>query len=373
MSRRRSLRQSSSASSSTSTSTLISPSIKEGLNSLIKGNESYISKLLSLGTNNANSNIETIYDALVQCMAMNHISAEMLLARFFDESILSIYAERVLHKSGKGSALTLAARIAKEWQSVTSKRKRESVLEDDCNESTHTKKNRNESDLSIAKVQEGAEEQEDENDWKLPLFFWKGTLEQHTTKTKTSPLVWKGSWVSGLSKDGLPSLDDYKATKEGNSFSVSGKLSTSAKKAKEVDQGNCLETFLGQRGQFNKGGYLLDQGDDRGSTTFKDISHRFVFDSSIDHQKDMSVVFASASGKTEFGNFVSFGYVHSKCTIIHSPEESGVIELILARRYIDDDDSRQALVAQKRPDFISNTSLCDVSNESFWTHALPRR
>lgn len=56
-----------------------------------------------------------LVDALLDVLRVNALSHEMLLARFFDASALSSYCEGVLGKSGKGSAATLAERIAREW------------------------------------------------------------------------------------------------------------------------------------------------------------------------------------------------------------------------------------------------------------------
>ena len=53
-------------------------------------------------------------DKLAQVMAVNKLSAEMMLARFFDAEVLREYLAR-RSMPEKGSAATLAARIAKEW------------------------------------------------------------------------------------------------------------------------------------------------------------------------------------------------------------------------------------------------------------------
>ena len=56
----------------------------------------------------------TLVDKLAQVMAMNRLSHEQLLARFFDASVLGDYCRRI-DKSDKGAAATLAERIAREW------------------------------------------------------------------------------------------------------------------------------------------------------------------------------------------------------------------------------------------------------------------
>ena len=48
-------------------------------------------------------------------MGVNSLSDEMLLARFFDASLLGTYCRERLGKSDKGGAATLAARIARAW------------------------------------------------------------------------------------------------------------------------------------------------------------------------------------------------------------------------------------------------------------------
>eukprot|EP00984_Skeletonema_dohrnii_P015412 scaffold6652_cov78-Skeletonema_dohrnii-CCMP3373.AAC.1 len=53
--------------------------------------------------------------ALTDCMAMNNLSAEALLARFFHVSLLRSYCEDRLGVSSKGNEATLAARIARAW------------------------------------------------------------------------------------------------------------------------------------------------------------------------------------------------------------------------------------------------------------------
>ena len=88
-----------------------------GLGSLVEGNESFIAKMLSVSdlpedTSEAQQQLKS---ALTDCMAMNDLSAEVLLARFFDASVLKKYCEDRLGASGKGNEATLAARIARAW------------------------------------------------------------------------------------------------------------------------------------------------------------------------------------------------------------------------------------------------------------------
>ena len=99
------------------------PGVSTGLISLIENNESTIASMLSVDVSKDSSNSknddddtkEKIKEALKDCMSVNNLSAETLLARFFDVSVLRTYSETRLGKSGKGNEATLAARIAKAW------------------------------------------------------------------------------------------------------------------------------------------------------------------------------------------------------------------------------------------------------------------
>ena len=87
-----------------------------GLGSLVEGNEHLIAKMLSVSDlPESTSEAQTLKSALTDCMAMNCLSAEALLARFFDASVLRKYCEDRLGVSGKGNEATLAARIARAW------------------------------------------------------------------------------------------------------------------------------------------------------------------------------------------------------------------------------------------------------------------
>lgn len=87
-------------------------SVMLGLTSLVEGNESTIASMLS---QDGESGAEALVAALTECMSVNNLSAEALLARFFDASLLGDYCAAQLGKSAKGNASTLAARIAREW------------------------------------------------------------------------------------------------------------------------------------------------------------------------------------------------------------------------------------------------------------------
>lgn len=113
-----------------------------GLSSLVEGNEALIASMMTItlppppppvseaatkeednddddSSQDQSSNNERdkkiLLNALTDVMAVNNLSAEALLARFFDSSVLKRYCEQRLKVSGKGNEATLAARIATRW------------------------------------------------------------------------------------------------------------------------------------------------------------------------------------------------------------------------------------------------------------------
>ena len=79
-----------------------------GLASIVEGNEVLVVNMLDA------SAADDLVEKLIECMGVSNLNAEMLLANWFSASILGEYAQR-LGKSSKGSAATLADRIAREW------------------------------------------------------------------------------------------------------------------------------------------------------------------------------------------------------------------------------------------------------------------
>lgn len=311
-----------------------------------------------------------IVNAIKDCMDMNNLTAEMLLARFFDSLVLSTYSQDVLGRSGKGSAATLAARIAKEWSkddfqvSGSSKRKRGD--ENDVNGGGKAHKNSQPED-------EG--ENIEEDDWKRPLFYWKGRLFHDKSK---NAIQWSGSWISGLAEDGLPDEEQYEETKEDNAFKLVtvGKLKSSISQedaqtesgfSSEPKTDSLLQSYVGQCGNF-KGKYLLDQGDGLGPRNFRDLSHHFVFDSRIQSSNIVhggKLIIVVGWGSTEFGNFVSAGYVH-----VRHANNLDFEELVFARRYIADDDSRQEVIRKGESKSLLE-AFEDQDISTFWTNMLP--
>lgn len=373
MSRRSSRRKATSNNESSS----IQPSIRRGLESICIGNESYVTKILSLdkaaaaaSSNNDESsdNQKIITNALEGCMKMNNLSAEMLLARFFDDSVLSQYSIKVLNKSGKGSAATLAARIAKEW-SKNDFHSTKNVVSDN-----KRKREEEEKEASQKKATKETDNNDDDiNDWRAPLFFWKGALE----KNANNQLTWKGSWVSGLAKLGLPDEKEFQNNEPDAAFELSCILNDGDENKLTNNRGE-VESYE-SLGGYLQGHYFLDQGDGQGPQKFSDLAHYFQIHS---RRSSGNKLFITAAGNTEFGQFVSAGYIEEGST------ESRPMELILARRYIDENDSRYDKTISRKAnntktrkciiDFsliprLEKLQNLDLSQKSFWTTALPRK
>ena len=238
--------------------------------------------------------------------------------------------------------------------------------------------NLNTTELELLKTADG--DGDDDGDWKRPLFYWKGDL---TFESKTGKLIWKGSWVSDLASNGLPEPKEFIASNESNSFHLTSTKVKDTKKGKSggVSQstvsvgGQELLNFLrGKSGSFSKGSYLLDQGDGLGPTKQRDFTHNFTFDSSTrpvqNGEGNSEVLFITASGTTAFGSFVSAGYI--------TGVEGSRVELVLARRHIDEDDSRHSLVRSKSHGmlFLPGLSLEKEEGSSnkllLWTAMVPR-
>jgi hypothetical protein len=292
----------------------IPASVRAGIASFCQDNTEHIARMLDTVV------VTTPAEAaagLESVMAVNSLSAEMLLARFFPAKVLSTYCSDTLNKSGKGSAATLAARIAAVW----------------AKPSFGTEK-RNISDVADSSLVEGdaradasatsrTKRRKTTTDWRAPLFYWRGVLALGKSSScddsdDNASVVWKGKWVA--SEDGLPSDEQFTdESVHANTFDMSadvGKL--------EVDGPLTLQVLAGRECSFH-GEYMLDQGDGQGHQTFRDISHNLLF-------RDDGVV--AALGGTEFGQFVSLGRVEG------TNEEDGSIQLTLARRYLDIDDRR---------------------------------
>jgi hypothetical protein len=227
-------------------------------------------------------------------MGVNSISAEQLLASYFESDMLSAYSSS-LGKSGKGSAATLAARVAGEWAKPSFKAKRAKAEAEESDDD----------DFADAK------------DWRSPLFYWRGELTPRDDR-----LRWQGAWVA---REGdLPTDEEFAASE--NAFDVlsSGGL--------ELDAGKSMLEILdhpedGTVFDLIDGYYLLDNGG--GHERFTDTTHRVLARRSPPESGSLVV---AACGTTEFGSFVSLGTVDETA--------SGTARMTLARRYVDDSDPR---------------------------------
>ena len=84
---------------------------------------SNVAKMLSAPNETAGE----LVDRIAGVMAVNSLSAEAVLARFFSDSLMSAHLVDRLGKSGKGNPATLAARIVAQWkQGETEVKKRKS-------------------------------------------------------------------------------------------------------------------------------------------------------------------------------------------------------------------------------------------------------
>lgn len=90
--------------------------ILAGLKTFVEGNERDIASMLDA---DLKSSCSDLVNSLADVMRVNALQPEGLLARFFDDGMLSRYLTVVLQKSGKGNTATLASRIDREWQRPT--------------------------------------------------------------------------------------------------------------------------------------------------------------------------------------------------------------------------------------------------------------
>ena len=96
----------------------LSPGIQDGLSRLVSDNVSTVASMLNVKEDGRDHNKEFVQELCEQCakvMKQQQLSPSSFLARFFDATLLSRHAVEVLNKSGKGSAPTLAERVAGEW------------------------------------------------------------------------------------------------------------------------------------------------------------------------------------------------------------------------------------------------------------------
>jgi len=156
-----------------------------------------------------------------------------------------------------------------------------------------------------------------QSDWRESLFFWRGVL----TSNNDTPnhLTWRGTWVSSTSSE----PEDVEYTASENTFVSALALDSELKGATLASFKSAAVT-----GSITSK-YLLDQGDGNGPQEYEDIKQTFT--TSVLGDK----VFLTALGSTEFGSFVSCGTL--------TETEDGTLTLLLARRYVDECDTRGLL------------------------------
>jgi hypothetical protein len=191
---------------------------------------------------------------------------------------------------------------------------------------------------------------EDKEDWKTTLFYWRGELRLDAEKHQ---LVGGGPWV-GRCASGLPSDEEF--ARSPNTFEQTAalgkhealpKFAATIFKWPVIHFGEIAEgtenMWEGVKGSF-KGSYLLDQGDGDGLQSYTDKSHSsHIYDTKHD------IVTVVAQGSTEFGCFVSAGILE------FGEREETPMTLTLARRYVESDDPRakwttENLAAQLKKD-----------------------
>ena len=275
----------------------VAASVRAGLEDLAAGNVAAIASMLDKEL----ADEAAVADALEEVMGVNSISAEQLLASYFGADMLSAYSSS-LGKSGKGSAATLAARVAGEWAKPSFKAKRAKAEAEESDDD----------DFAAAK------------DWRSPLFYWRGELTPRDDR-----LRWQGAWVA---REGdLPTDEEFAASE--NAFDV---LSNGPEDVfhpfSELDAGKSVLEVLGHLEggilfDLIDGYYLLDNGG--GHERFTDIRQNVL---AKQFTRGEGSFFVAACGTTEFGSFISLGSIDETA--------SGTVQMTLARRYVDDSDPR---------------------------------
>ena len=146
---------------------------------------------------------------------------------------------------------------------------------------------------------------------------------------------WTGTWVA--SEEGLPNDSDF--------------LASPTTFALVSDKSLVNFSHVGSA-SFVSGSYKLDQGD--GLNSYSDISHEFHLRSTNDDEGSDGIV--GACGNTEFGRFISIGVLEPR---------GSTAQLILARRYIADNDPRAKLTAAEV------AALAGLHSGAPWVEGLP--
>ena len=190
----------------------------------------------------------------------------------------------------------------------------------------------------------------DKGDWRLTSFVWRGVVE---TGEAEDEVIWEGTWVGQEWKAMFPSDEDFE--KSDNKFKLVGnKKKVGASRAGRGTIANAFgvevkqdEMTVIEEKKFDitfdntRSFYLLDNGD--GLQEFKDDRHVLYIDDFTTEHPNYAV--ACAYGSTEFGDFISRGYVDKELV-------PGKTILTLVRRYVKENDKRLTMI---------ETSICDVA------------
>ena len=196
-------------------------------------------------------------------------------------------------------------------------------------------------------------QRDEERDWRATLFVWRGVLGV----SETNSLTWDGVWEP-TDTDALPDDSAYVDSK--NDFALRTRMMggddleilETCILGPDMERLGDLFWGLEHLGDIKlTGSYQLDQGDGRGHQSYSDDWH----DMTVSIRGPYAVV--AACGETQFGRFISLGYVDGQ-------------DMMLARRYVADDDSRAAWRTPK--DVLNGTDwgILDDDEESFDPEAV---
>ena len=193
-------------------------------------------------------------------------------------------------------------------------------------------------------------QREEERDWRATLFVWRGLL---AVSDERNSVTWGGGWEP-MDSDETPDISACLDSK--NEFALQTRVYRGQDEleilescVEPADMEDLGELFWGLEhlGDIKlTGSYQLDQGDGRGHHAYTDDWH----DMAVSIRGQYAVV--AACGDTQFGRFVSLGYVDGQ-------------EMMLARRYVADDDVRAAWRTPK--DVLNGTDwgILEDGQESF--------
>ena len=155
-------------------------------------------------------------------------------------------------------------------------------------------------------------QRDEERDWRATLFVWRGVLDVSRSGAGLPCVTWGGVWVP-TDTDTLPDSGDKRYEDSQNEFTLRSRnyveqdaieiLESCVEPADMEDLG---ELFWGLEhlGDIRlTGSYQLDQCDGRGHHAYTDDWH----DMAVSIRGQYAVV--AACGDTQFGRFVSLGYV----------------------------------------------------------------